>query len=81
MMPTSTRKTHGKAERSDDFDCTVCLKLLYDPATTPCGHTFCRSCLFQSMDRGGFIWFFFCCFTRESFFFYYCVTYLMLCGL
>ncbi|CAN6904810.1 unnamed protein product [Brassica oleracea] len=28
MMPTSTSKTHGKAERSDDFDCTVCLKLL-----------------------------------------------------
>ncbi|KAH0913004.1 hypothetical protein HID58_036325 [Brassica napus] len=53
MMPTSTRKSHVKAERSDDFDCTVCLKLLYDPATTPCGHTFCRSCLFQSMDRGG----------------------------
>uniref|UniRef100_A0A0D3DWM7 RING-type domain-containing protein n=2 Tax=Brassica oleracea var. oleracea TaxID=109376 RepID=A0A0D3DWM7_BRAOL len=52
MMPTSTRKTHGNAERSDDFDCTVCLKLLYEPATTPCGHTFCRSCLFQSMDRG-----------------------------
>lgn len=56
VMPYSMRKTHGKAERSDDFDCTVCLKLLYEPATTPCGHTFCRSCLFQSMDRGGFIW-------------------------
>ncbi|KAH0877849.1 hypothetical protein HID58_065243 [Brassica napus] len=52
VMPTSMRKTHGKAERTDDFDCTVCLKLLYEPATTPCGHTFCRSCLFQSMDRG-----------------------------
>ena len=55
VMPTSMRKTHGKAERTDDFDCTVCLKLLYEPATTPCGHTFCRSCLFQSMDRGEFI--------------------------
>lgn len=43
---------HGKPERIDDFDCTVCLKLLYEPVTTPCGHTFCRSCLFQSMDRG-----------------------------
>ncbi|CAH2036957.1 unnamed protein product, partial [Thlaspi arvense] len=52
VVPTSMRKTHVKAERSDDFDCTVCLKLLYEPATTPCGHTFCRSCLFQSMDRG-----------------------------
>ncbi|XP_059645524.1 uncharacterized protein LOC132287064 [Cornus florida] len=43
---------HGKAERTDDFDCTLCLKLLYDPITTPCGHSFCRSCLFQAMDRG-----------------------------
>ncbi|KAG9129527.1 hypothetical protein Leryth_013105 [Lithospermum erythrorhizon] len=44
--------THGKPHRSDDFDCTVCLKLLCEPVTTPCGHSFCRSCLFQSMDRG-----------------------------
>ncbi|KAK9669204.1 hypothetical protein RND81_13G115400 [Saponaria officinalis] len=40
-----------KPERTDDFDCTLCLKLLYEPVTTPCGHSFCRSCLFQSMDR------------------------------
>ncbi|KAG5019861.1 hypothetical protein JHK87_015716 [Glycine soja] len=44
--------THGHPERNDDFDCTLCLKLLYEPVTTPCGHSFCRSCLFQSMDRG-----------------------------
>ncbi|XP_057951850.1 uncharacterized protein LOC131146323 [Malania oleifera] len=46
------RRSHVKAERTDDFDCTLCLKLLYEPITTPCGHSFCRSCLFQSMDRG-----------------------------
>lgn len=44
-------RTRGKPERTDDFDCTLCLKLLYEPITTPCGHSFCRSCLFQSMDR------------------------------
>lgn len=50
---TSTRRRgHGKPERTDDFDCTLCLKLLYEPITTPCGHSFCRSCLFQCMDRG-----------------------------
>lgn len=43
--------SHRKPARSDDFDCTICLKLLYEPVTTPCGHSFCRSCLFQSMDR------------------------------
>ncbi|CAL8158841.1 unnamed protein product [Prunus armeniaca] len=46
------RRSHRKAERSDDFDCTLCLKLLYEPVTTPCGHSFCRSCLFQATDRG-----------------------------
>lgn len=46
------RRGHGKPERTDDFDCTLCLKLFYEPITTPCGHSFCHSCLFQSMDRG-----------------------------
>ncbi|XP_057518696.1 uncharacterized protein LOC130799575 [Amaranthus tricolor] len=44
-------RSRGKLERTDEFDCTLCLKLLYEPVTTPCGHSFCRSCLFQSMDR------------------------------
>ncbi|KAM7480055.1 hypothetical protein LguiA_028268 [Lonicera macranthoides] len=43
---------HVQPQRTDDFDCTVCLKLLYEPITTPCGHSFCRSCLFQAMDQG-----------------------------
>ncbi|PPR91089.1 hypothetical protein GOBAR_AA29593 [Gossypium barbadense] len=52
-MPSSLIRTrgHDRLERTDDFDCTLCLKLLYDPITTPCGHSFCRSCLFQTMDR------------------------------
>lgn len=45
-------RTHGQPERNDDFDCTLCLKLLYEPVTTPCGHSFCRSCLLQALDRG-----------------------------
>ncbi|GAB2270031.1 hypothetical protein Dimus_004946 [Dionaea muscipula] len=48
---SSAERNKGRPERFDDFDCTLCLKLLYDPITTPCGHTFCRSCVFQSMDR------------------------------
>ncbi|GER41972.1 zinc finger (C3HC4-type RING finger) family protein [Striga asiatica] len=46
------RRSHVKPQRTDDYDCTLCLKLLYEPVTTPCGHSFCRSCLFQCMDRG-----------------------------
>eukprot|EP01018_Ginkgo_biloba_P031940 Gb_37760 [translate_table: standard] len=49
---TTNRTKRAKVQRSDDFDCTLCLKLLYDPVTTPCGHTFCRTCLLQSMDHG-----------------------------
>ncbi|CAN6477410.1 unnamed protein product [Victoria cruziana] len=41
-----------KLQRTDDFDCTLCFKLLYEPVTTPCGHSFCRPCLLQSMDHG-----------------------------
>ncbi|KAL6584050.1 hypothetical protein OROMI_003339 [Orobanche minor] len=50
-----TRRSHVKPQRTDDYDCTLCLKLLYEPTTTPCGHSFCRSCLFQTMDRVLFI--------------------------
>ncbi|KAL3813017.1 hypothetical protein ACJIZ3_014285 [Penstemon smallii] len=49
---TFNRRSHVQPQRTDDYDCTLCLKLLYEPITTPCGHSFCRSCLLQSMDRG-----------------------------
>ncbi|KAG0559705.1 hypothetical protein KC19_10G124700 [Ceratodon purpureus] len=41
-----------KLERSDELDCTLCLKLLHQPITTPCGHSFCRQCLLQALDHG-----------------------------
>uniref|UniRef100_A0A453I0N4 RING-type domain-containing protein n=1 Tax=Aegilops tauschii subsp. strangulata TaxID=200361 RepID=A0A453I0N4_AEGTS len=41
-----------RLDRTDDFECTLCFKLLFEPVTTPCGHTFCRSCLHQAMDHG-----------------------------
>ncbi|KAL9335086.1 hypothetical protein Peur_072267 [Populus x canadensis] len=52
MLGSMMSKSLGKPERSDEFDCTLCLKLLFEPITTPCGHSFCRSCLLQSMDCG-----------------------------
>ncbi|KAH6797311.1 zinc finger RING family protein [Perilla frutescens var. hirtella] len=52
IVDTFLRRNHVKPQRTDDYDCTLCLKLLYEPITTPCGHSFCRSCLFQTMDRG-----------------------------
>lgn len=39
------------AQMSDDFDCVLCMKLLFEPVTTPCGHSFCRSCLVRALDH------------------------------
>ena len=36
--------------RDDDMDCMICMKLFYDPVTTPCGHTFCRPCFQRTLD-------------------------------
>lgn len=34
-----------------ELDCQICYALLLDPITTPCGHTFCRACLRQSLSH------------------------------
>ncbi|KAF5020090.1 hypothetical protein F66182_7886 [Fusarium sp. NRRL 66182] len=34
-----------------EMDCQVCYSLFYDPLTTTCGHTFCRSCLHRILDH------------------------------
>lgn len=34
-----------------DVECTLCMELLYEPVTTPCGHTFCQNCFYRAMDH------------------------------
>jgi len=34
-----------------DFECSICVNLLWSPVTTPCGHVFCRECLIRSIDN------------------------------
>ncbi|XP_076877041.1 LON peptidase N-terminal domain and RING finger protein 1 [Brachyhypopomus gauderio] len=34
-----------------DFECPLCIRLFYEPVTTPCGHTFCKTCIERSLDH------------------------------
>ena len=38
-------------EFPDEFACPLCANLLFEPVTTPCGHSFCRDCLLRAMDH------------------------------
>ncbi|GAB0490041.1 hypothetical protein MMPV_001271 [Pyropia vietnamensis] len=44
----------GSSSSSDGsglLDCVLCLKLLHQPVTTACGHSFCRPCLVRALDH------------------------------
>jgi len=45
------RTVDGSSVDSSDFECTLCCRLLWQPVTTPCGHSFCRTCLDRCMDH------------------------------
>ncbi|XP_019955991.1 LON peptidase N-terminal domain and RING finger protein 1 [Paralichthys olivaceus] len=34
-----------------DLECSLCMRLFYEPVTTPCGHTFCKDCLERCLDH------------------------------
>lgn len=34
-----------------DLECPLCMRLFYEPVTTPCGHTFCLRCLERCLDH------------------------------
>lgn len=50
---TSEREQPMPAECIDpaDLDCSLCMRLFYEPVTTPCGHTFCLKCLERCLDH------------------------------
>ncbi|XP_072513648.1 LON peptidase N-terminal domain and RING finger protein 2 [Salminus brasiliensis] len=36
---------------SSDMECSLCMRLFYEPVTTPCGHMFCLKCLERCLDH------------------------------
>lgn len=50
-LAKSASEKRRQAIMSDDFDCILCMKLLFEPVTTPCGHSFCRACLVRALDH------------------------------
>ncbi|NWU68195.1 LONF1 protein, partial [Pterocles burchelli] len=34
-----------------DLECSLCIRMFFEPVTTPCGHTFCKECLERCLDH------------------------------
>ena len=45
MTESQSNKEH--ALEAEDYDCALCLKLLYDPCTASCGHSFYKRCAYE----------------------------------
>ncbi|XP_029998415.1 E3 ubiquitin-protein ligase TRIM39-like [Sphaeramia orbicularis] len=41
----------GRVRSEDQFLCSICLDVFTDPVSTPCGHNFCKSCIFEHWDN------------------------------
>uniref|UniRef100_A0A3B4TQN0 E3 ubiquitin-protein ligase TRIM21-like n=1 Tax=Seriola dumerili TaxID=41447 RepID=A0A3B4TQN0_SERDU len=52
----------------DQFSCSICLEVFNNPVSTPCGHSFCQTCISSYWDRGvGGAKFYHCPLCKESF--------------
>jgi len=45
------REVSEDAVDSNDYECPLCMRLFWRPVTTPCGHTFCKTCLDRVLDH------------------------------
>ncbi|XP_041845342.1 LON peptidase N-terminal domain and RING finger protein 3-like [Melanotaenia boesemani] len=49
--PKSSSSVVGDRLDPTDLECSLCMRLFYEPVTTPCGHTFCLQCLERCLDH------------------------------
>lgn len=49
--PISPNANPDEKVEEQDFECGLCLSLLCDPISIPCGHTFCQPCLVSTLER------------------------------
>jgi len=47
----ANRKIDPQVVQASDFECALCFRMLWQPVTTSCGHTYCRSCLDRALDH------------------------------
>ncbi|KAM5532294.1 hypothetical protein V8D89_014052 [Ganoderma adspersum] len=66
-LPAASTQSHAQHHHRNDHDrftsdrlekelltelsCEICFGLFWQPITTPCQHTFCKRCLFRSLDH------------------------------
>ncbi|KAJ0011962.1 hypothetical protein NQD34_012937 [Periophthalmus magnuspinnatus] len=51
----------------DQFNCSICLDVLRDPVTIPCGHSYCSVCIQNYWDQDDYLGIFACPQCRQNF--------------